>query len=175
MKRYNKYLYTLLLVLMSGVIISCDNNVEEEEIMDEPYRPWLQFAFTMKIEDKSGADLTETIYNNYKNEKYPKQPIFRYSVPYNDGILKRYFEPSLTEEKTLLFCPTGYYSTFDLQMLLFVEDKDSVEFYGRVINRKPGVLQWEFKGENVPFSEKTRCVTNATLVRDDDGTYTLKK
>ena len=177
MKRYNKYLCSLLLVLMSGAIISCDNNVEEE-ITDTPYYPnVVDFAFTMKIEDKLGANLTETIYNNYKNEKYPKQPIFSCArVPWDGGIVRFYtFEPSFKIDRTFLYTSMERASTHILKMLLFVEDKDSVVFSGKVINRKYNLVQWEFKGEKIPYSEETRYITNATLVRDDDGTYTLKK
>lgn len=158
-----KFLRYILLISLPLLILSCD----KEQLDGDPY-----FILNLIIEDENGKDLTAEIYNRYVNSYLNNAGS---TVPYFniEDCRSPYME--LANDSKLIngficlrdfprFVPAIYIRLYD-------DDVESAIFVCHYHEKKISV-KWEFDGDMI--QQKTKLVTNATLIRHDNGTYSLK-
>lgn len=156
-----------VIFLLFGIFSSC----EKDETLIGDYFSSLYY----QIEDESGKDLLQDLDFYLGNGIFPDIPYMGFSSIYETGR-----ESSITREVPNYNESTKFYMFREvalrpnkLTMRLFDDDVENIELYGFPIKYNGHKeFEWEFKGEKIQMSESGK--TYVTIVRHDDGSYSLK-
>lgn len=165
MKKLKRVLWVLLGVAASIALWSCG----EEDYLDN-HSP---HPFKFYVVDESGASILvdkfdgEIMSDDYKFVSVVEGRCRSLDIEkdvYNDERI--YIEQFSDEPAYVMINPFGYYSQITLK--LFPDDTEEIALNMQKYNKDWYKIKWEYKGVEVDRE-------GITLVRHDDGTYSLKE
>lgn len=168
----------LILSLLAITFVSCTN---EEPAM---YGSYSTSILNLSLEDELGRDFTTDINFTVGRLDSDSYPSYSETPSFDDKDPDKLWtspRPSILMSHDGILCLITYCSTKNrlITIHLFENDTEAIELTGTLIskliyNKKDKYFEWEFKGQKLPMNKKTH-ETNVTLIRHNDGTYSLKE